>query len=45
MDVTGVITDNLELVNNFEKNSTYTNRILYYIFMLPSVVFQYISVE
>ncbi|MHB9652730.1 hypothetical protein ACX92S_13815 (plasmid) [Enterococcus faecalis] len=45
MDVTGVITHNLELVNNFEKNPTYANRILHYIFMLPSVAFQYISVE
>ena len=44
MDVAGVITDDLELVNeevnDFEKNPSYADRILHYIFMLPSVASQ-----
>lgn len=43
MDVVGVIIDDLELVNeevnDFEKNLLYVDCILYYIFMLLSVVF------
>ena len=44
MDVAGVITDDLELVNeevnDFEKNPSYADRSLHYIFMLPSVASQ-----
>ena len=44
MDVAGVITDDLELVNeevnDFEKNPSYADRILHYIFMLPCVASQ-----
>lgn len=44
IDVAGVITDDLELVNeevnDFEKNPSYADRILHYIFMLPSVASQ-----
>ncbi|MEO2472925.1 glycerophosphodiester phosphodiesterase family protein, partial [Enterococcus faecalis] len=44
MDVARVITDDLELVNeevnDFEKNPSYADRILHYIFMLPSVASQ-----
>ena len=44
MVVAGVITDDLELVNeevnDFEKNRSYADRSLHYIFMLPSVASQ-----